>query len=85
MRSRDEGRVRAACTKIFLVVHSITGTWEWESGDVIEGPGRRAGGSREQEYSKRENAARPACRHYTYLTRNLYTPRRSIVDSNTCC
>ncbi|CAH2039533.1 unnamed protein product, partial [Iphiclides podalirius] len=38
------------------------------------GGGGGAGGGvrREQEYSKRENAARPACRDFTYLTRNLY-------------
>lgn len=53
---------------------------EWESGDVIEGPvvaGRGVGGGRgprrEQEYSKRENAVRPACRDFTYLTRNLHS------------
>lgn len=50
---------------------------ERESGDVIEGPmvgrgGRGGAGGPDQEYSKRENAARPACRDFTYLTRNLH-------------
>lgn len=52
----------------------------------VRGRRRRVGGGagrgRDQEYSKRENAARPACRDSTYLTRNLYS-RPAINTSNT--
>lgn len=44
---------------------SLKGRW-WSGACAVRG------GSREQEYSKRENAPRPACRDFTYLTRNLH-------------
>ncbi|CAK1545031.1 unnamed protein product [Leptosia nina] len=53
-----------------------------------EGDNRRSegveGGAREQEYSKRENAARPACRDFTYLTRNLTAHRGKTNRVSVC-